>query len=67
MTMKLQNEMIAYILPNGKCSNCNEKLRKEDGEWIITKNRLIRQNKINGDEQILCPKCKEFINFRHVN
>ena len=52
---------IPRILPNGRCSECTEKVRKKKDGWVFIRSRLLRINETEGVAQVLCPQCKLFL------
>ena len=51
---------IAYLLPNGKCSNCGAQIRLSDSESTIYKTRLLKMVR-NGRPLIKCPDCRRMV------
>ena len=61
---RIMNAEIYYILPNGKCSNCTELIRKTDkfdNRYTYYRIDGLKENKENGRIMGGCPKCKKFL------
>ena len=50
----------AYLMENGNCSNCNQKIRNKISNGKTYKTRILFKN-TNEEERIMCPKCKRII------
>lgn len=54
----------ARILPNGKCSNCREQIKREDKnsvKWWYFPIEGLHQNRENNTMFLRCPNCKVYV------
>lgn len=60
-SLHIINKKVLNICDDGSCPVCNTQLKIIKREEVIYKTRILKVIKKNGQKEIRCPKCKNFI------